>query len=252
ELGQEVPERYPESAQRSTGLPNSVGSLNQSPVGNISRVLNKRGAALDILPSGEWFREPIELGNPVDLCALSGYLSGTSCPNSIQIDLPSQDYSELGSCQFHRSLYVNEDESLRGSRGCAGDMRLTPAPWFVLPPVEEWYYKTKNPDYRPLPPLIEGCQLDGKQMDFIYPNPFQIIYIPKDLDGRHSKVICRLVHREEDMEVYWYLDEKYLGATQGIHDMPIYASYGQHKLSVIDKNGVEAQLSFETLSKDQQ
>ena len=42
--------------------------------------------------------------------------------------------------------------------------------WFVLPPLQEYYYKKQNPFYKPLPKFREDCLGEVKNvMKFLYP-----------------------------------------------------------------------------------
>lgn len=203
---------------------------------------------LDLLPSGPWFSTPMEPGHLVDLCVRSGYIAGRNCPESIQVELPAPDYSAVGTCSFHRMVYITEDEKWQGSQACAGELQMEAKSFFTLPPVQEWYYKVKHADYRVAPPYLPGCQQLTTDMEFIYPQPGQRVYIPVELDGEKGRVICKLAHRDANQEVFWYLDQSYLGSTHSIHEMPINCLGGQHRLLAVDESGAELGIDFEVLS----
>src|SRR5690625_5988334 len=84
-----------------------------------------------------------------------------------------------------------------------------------LPPVEEYYYRRKHPNYRPLPPFKSDClQAGEKLMAFIYPKPRQAVILPKNFKETKNDVVFRLGHRGKATTVYWYLDSEYLGKTR--------------------------------------
>jgi penicillin-binding protein 1C len=203
---------------------------------------------LDLVEVEKWFTMPAATPHQVDLCAVSGQLKGAACELSVMRSLPAPDYSSIGTCRYHHQLYVTADGRFRGDHSCAGSHPLHPESWFVLPPLQEAYYRPLHPDYRSLPALLPGCMVSGQQMEFEYPFRDQQIYIPIDLDGRPSRIICRLAHRDVHAEVYWYVDQEYLGATRDIHEMPVLIGIGSHELLAVDQEGEEIRSRFEVLS----
>jgi penicillin-binding protein 1C len=112
--------------------------------------------------------------------------------------------------------------------------------WFILPPIQEWFYKKRHPEYKTLPPVSPLCddnQTVFKPMEFIYPNTNNPIHLSKQLDGSIGALVLELAHGQTDAIVYWHLDENYLGATQFFHQMSVIPTEGKHLVTVVDQWG---------------
>ena len=118
---------------------------------------------------------------------------------------------------------------------------MTHKSWFVLPPLMEYYYQSKNPLYKTLPPFRNDCTAEGqKSMDFIYPAEAVKVFLPKDFDGEKNTLVLRLVHSIPETKVFWYVDTEFIGTTQSIHEMEIMPQKGVHTITVVDELGNEA------------
>ena len=58
-------------------------------------------------------------------------------------------------------------------------------------------------------------------MEFIYPNQQSTIFLPKDFDGNTNDLILKVAHSKPELELYWYIDNQFVGSTKDIHDMAI-------------------------------
>lgn len=113
--------------------------------------------------------------------------------------------------------------------------------WFILPPVMEWYYKSKHVDYVPVPPLREDCKdANAKpRMAFIYPNEFTKIILTKDFNGKEQPVILKVAHSNPEAELFWYVDDQFLGTTKTFHEQSLVTTNGMHLITVVDEDGNE-------------
>jgi penicillin-binding protein 1C len=82
-------------------------------------------------------------------------------------------------------------------------------------------------------------------MDLIYPNEGLKIYIPKDLNGEYSAAIFEMAHKNPAAEIYWYMDQQFLGNTKRNHKMEIVANQGIHEFVFIDELGNTFQKNIE-------
>jgi len=123
--------------------------------------------------------------------------------------------------------------------------------WFVLPPVQEWYFRNKNPFYKVLPPYRSDCagNAERRNMDIIYPKNNSKIYIPVDLNGKPGSTIFRVAHRNAGTQVYWHIDERFIGTTIQVHQMALSPSRGMHRLTLVDQNGESIVVGFEVISE---
>jgi penicillin-binding protein 1C len=104
----------------------------------------------------------------------------------------------------------------------------------------EWFYKSKRPDYRMLPPYLQGCKSENPQkpMAMLYPRVQNAkVSIPINLDGTPSDIVFEAIHRVTDATIFWHLDEKYVGTTKTFHKLALRPSVGTHILTLVDGDG---------------
>lgn len=197
------------------------------------------------LPGNSWFEEPrIEL-TEVETCTQSGMRSTEWCDKT---EISSIPYAGLQSapCSYHRIVNLSSDGKFRVHANCERISNMKSVSWFVLSPVQEYYYKSKNLSYKPLPPFREDCTNPAlvSTMDLIYPTPHAKIFIPKTLNGQLSSVILEAAHRQAGVSVFWHLDGTFLGMTKSTHRLVVTPDAGQHTLTLIDEQGNILQTSF--------
>ncbi len=192
----------------------------------------------NLLPRSKWFRTPLNDLDEVDVCKVSGHIASEHCPSQKQ--LVPHNSSRTAACPYHKLIHV-DSAGLRVNSSCAEVDVMTARPWFVLPPVMEWYYKSKHLDYSPLPSYRPGCEpAPSQSMDFIYPKDNGKVYLTKDFSGNVQPVVFKAVHSNSKSKLFWYLDKKFLGETQHFHEMPINAASGKYFLTITDESGNEA------------
>ena len=204
------------------------------------------------LPGNPWFDIPYDELKRAAVCRQSGHLKNEMCPewDSIWV-LPSG--MNTMPCPYHMIVHTNPSGSYRVNSGCAEPWEMESSPWFILPPVMEWYYKSKDPSYRVLPPYEEGCRpdIDIAMMQFIYPENGSRIFIPIELDGSPGDAVFELAHRVPGKKVYWHLDEAFLGSTQYHHQLASRPDKGDHWLRAVDEDGNESTVYFTVEGKNE-
>lgn len=202
------------------------------------------------LNGNAWFSKPLPEMIQVVTCAKSGQLYGQFCetPDTVFINKQGQ---VSGVCVFHKSIHVTADKKFRVHSDCESLSKIVHQNWFVLPPVQEYYYKAKNITYKTLPPFRTDCQplQSVVSMDLIYPKPNTRIFIPRDLDGKPESVIFELAHRNAATTVYWHVDGEFIGSTKQVHHMALNPSQGKHTLTLVDDSGETLERDFEVISK---
>ncbi len=198
-----------------------------------------------LLPSTGWFETPYEEMTEIELCVRSGFRAGPDCDET-EIRMVPQAGELMEACPYHRIVHLDRTEQFRVNSSCYETGQMVNAPWFVLPPVMEWYYKRKDPRYRVLPPFLPGCA-DGNEtpMELIYPKETRQVFIPRGLNGQLSRVVFEAAHREAGATIYWHLDDRYLGETSLIHQMEFLAPEGMHTLTLVDSHGNILEKRFE-------
>jgi penicillin-binding protein 1C len=187
------------------------------------------------LPVSGWFEKPVDEMEEIKLCAESGYRPGANCDSLRTVWLPQGSKVEV--CPWHQKVHLNGNGSYRVNSDCYPVSKMIHKNWFVLPPAMEYYYKPRNPLYAILPTMMPGCSDEIESMEFVYPREWNNLFIPTDLDGTPGQLILDLVHRDRNATVFWHLDEKFLGATSGIHQMAVRPEMGWHILNVTDHLG---------------
>jgi penicillin-binding protein 1C len=190
------------------------------------------------LPKSDWFAIPYDDLDQVTICAKSGNLATELCPTTIQHVPFSENEHQL--CSYHKIIHLDSSENFRVNASCENPDKMIAKSWFVLPPVMEWYYKSKNADYMVLPPFREDCQpSENYQMDFIYPKADSKIYLTKNFEGELQPIILKVAHSNPRTTLHWYLDRTYLGQTKDFHEMPLKAKTGIYYVTVVDDNANE-------------
>jgi penicillin-binding protein 1C len=155
------------------------------------------------------------------------------------------------SCTFHQLIHLSPDERFRVNSNCADLSEMVHKTWFVLPPIQEWYFKNKHHDYKTLPPFKPGCgQEEIPSMELIYPRDVVRIYIPVQLDGSRSRVVFEAAHRKPETSIYWHLDDQFITVTRYIHQVELLPSNGWHVITLVDEQGETIRKRFLVLDKE--
>jgi penicillin-binding protein 1C len=203
-----------------------------------------------LLSNSGWFLQPYDEMQKVAVCHHSGYRALAICAEKDSVWIPIAGLKSQP-CPYHQIVHLDHTGRFRVTEDCESPSDMKHQSWFVLPPAQEWYYKSKNHQYTSLPPFKENCNGTTKNtvMDFIYPKKSTQIYIPVELDGNNGNAIFQLAHRDASALIYWHLDEDYIGSTRQFHKMALNPKEGKHVLAVVDENGERMELNFEIISK---
>ncbi len=143
-------------------------------------------------------------------------------------------------CPFHMLVNVEATENYQVNTACERLENIKQKSWFVLPPLMEYYYKDKNPFYKPLPKFRNDCLGETKtSMKFIYPSEKSTIFLPKNFDGQKNELVLKVAHSNNDAKLFWYLDTVFIGVTEEKHEFSINLNTGSYVISVTDNFGNE-------------
>jgi len=203
-----------------------------------------------LLHPGERFLPPYDDLEKVAVCHKSGYRAGLYCEEIDSVRIPLAGL-KTESCPYHRLVHLDKNAQYRVNSSCYAISDMIHQNWFVLPPAIEWYYKSKNPSYKTLPPMRAGCTDENpvKNMELIYPHENIIVYVPTNLDGSKSEVVFEAAHRKPSITIFWHLDNQYIGQTKNIHQLGLNPGEGKHLLTLVDENGETIYKSFEVVVK---
>jgi len=206
----------------------------------------------DILPDAEsWFPVPEADMVKAEVCMESGYLASVNCEHPSEEFIPANG-NRTDVCPFHKIIHLDKSGKFRVDASCEDLENIVTKSWFILPPAVENYYKRKNASYKYLPPYRSDCKSDANEernMELIYPFKNTKIYVPVELDGTLGKTVFEAAHRDKNAVIFWYVDTKLVGQTQGIHQLELSPETGEHILTLIDRKGEKIVKKFEILGK---
>ncbi len=208
----------------------------------------------DLVPGTAWFDPPFDDLVKLEVCSKSGYRATSLCERDT-LWMPTSGIN-VDACPYHRLVHIDSMMQYQLNTDCASLDQMVHKPWFVLPPVEEYFYRFRDPGYRPLPPLHPDCRQKGNEegaspLQLIYPKDKTTIYIPIDLDGKESRTVFKAAHRRPETKVFWYIDKEYLGNTEHFHQMELNPPEGEHLLTLVDAEGNRVQQYFEIIPRAQ-
>ncbi|MDA7803499.1 penicillin-binding protein 1C [Crocinitomix sp.] len=200
------------------------------------------------LPQSEWFYEPYDELAKVSICQKTGYRANEACEAVKLAYIPKKSLKTMA-CPYHEYLFLDSSATYQINASCYPMIYSTKRSWFILPAVAEYYYKNRDPNFKKPPELFPGCTGEDadRQLAILYPKSNSQIYIPLNFDEVNESIFFEATHVNQNMNLYWHLDDKYLGSTHHIHQFSVMPSTGSHTLSIIDEKGNQAQVKFEVV-----
>ena len=134
---------------------------------------------------------------------------------------------------------------------CEPIAKMITTAWFVLPPVQEYYFKAKNITYQSLPLYRKDCISPSSipSLDLVYPKFNAKIFIPRELDGSMGSTVFEATHRNQKAVIYWHMDGNFLQTTKNQHRLAFIPSPGSHILTLMDDRGEVVERPFSVISK---
>lgn len=189
------------------------------------------------LPKTTWFKLPSNGFLRSEICSFSGMRAHSDCPQT-QLENISVASTRSNLCSFHKKIYLDTTQQFRVNSSCYPVHLMKEFVPIDLSPTVAFFYKKIQPNYREIPPWLPTCQLAQRNtIDIIYPSPNQKIFIPKNLDSTISPPIFEAAHQQANQAIYWYLNDQYLGTTNGAHKMEVNVPPGTYQLVLTDKLG---------------
>ncbi|HEX8059469.1 MAG TPA: penicillin-binding protein 1C, partial [Cyclobacteriaceae bacterium] len=109
-----------------------------------------------LLSQNTWFQKPQSELEKIAVCSLSGARTSEWCTTTDTI-LIAKAGLRTAACANHKRVHLSSDHKFRLHAGCEQLDNIVSENWFVLPPVQEYYYRNHHISYRALPPFRKGC-----------------------------------------------------------------------------------------------
>lgn len=204
-----------------------------------------------LLKTDKWFEIPYDEMAKADICLQSGHRATQLC-EPVETKWIPKSGLKTPPCPYHKLIHLDASEKYRVNSECENVNNMVHRNWFILPPSEELYYKSKNPTYRELPPFRKDCiGSSTNSMDLIYPKQPSKIYVPVELDGKTGKTVFEVAHRRKNATIFWHLDDRYIGSTNNFHQMGLSPEPGLHTLTLVDDEGETITQKFEIVKKEE-
>ena len=204
----------------------------------------------NLLPPTSTFRMPYDDLLKVNVCKKSGYRASHYCEETDSVFIPVTN-KKTGACPYCKLIHLTKDRRFQTRIDCEPTGELISENRFILPPVIEWYYKPRHPEYKPLPPIKSGCESAeiSLPMDFIYPPLKTAVYVPTGLDGNLSRIVLKVVHRNPQANIYWNFNNEYIGSTKNQHQFEVLPVNGINTVTIVDDEGNNLTRRFRCLSE---
>ncbi|MBS1505590.1 MAG: penicillin-binding protein 1C [Bacteroidetes bacterium] len=202
-----------------------------------------------LLPGNSWFGLPLSEMEKIAVCQNSGHRATVLCESPDTVLVPRMGLV-TPPCPYHKKIFLTSDRKFRVHSGCEAIARMREESWFVLPPIQEFYFKQKNISYKPLPPLRSDCSNASAMvsMDLIYPKPSAKVFVPYELDGTKGNALFEATHRNPKATLFWHIDGQFFAATTRSHKLPIRLDDGVHTLLIVDDVGESLTREFTIIS----
>lgn len=174
------------------------------------------------------------------ICTLSGLSASNSCPE-VQMQLVPIEMNSMKICNYHKKVYLSNNLQFQVCSSCWSKYGKIEQDLLIYPPDIAYYLRLNGQYVDNIKPHAPDCSnyVSANSTKIIYPNLSSKLFLPRDYDGTLQAVICKLATNKAVEEVYWYLNDIYLGSTTDKHQMAIKFKKGENTLKVIDNIGGE-------------
>lgn len=196
-----------------------------------------------------WDTAPTGL-RTIQVCSHSGLLPGPHCAHRTSVEIPAPAEPDR-TCPYCQTITCDSSCEHRIHADCAKLNELQPSHAFVLPPAMSWFYRQHDAAYSDPPPWRDDCRpgttTRQSAMACLSPKEGGSIYVPLELDEKRGRAVFEATHTRSDAVIFWHLDRVYLGQTSGFHRFEVAPDPGEHRLTLIDDQGVRLVRRFTVL-----
>ena len=198
-----------------------------------------------------WFDEPLFDLVDVECCAASGYPAGPYCADTFRAKRPRSAYVS-GMCPYHRRFLVDK---ATGREVCSLCWTGVDTEWvtrFVVPPLVKDIFAGTGRRADDVPLHSASCPdfQEDDRMALVYPVEGIKIFVPRDFDGVHERIVFTAKHERSATHLFWYLNGRLVGETAGAHECSVDLPPGEYTLTVQDETGLSRSARFSAYRKE--
>ncbi|WP_258101168.1 penicillin-binding protein 1C [Marinoscillum pacificum] len=200
---------------------------------------------LNILPSDDWFEPNPKEYSTIKICKQTGFYASEHCPESEE-ELAPKNMKPMKVCEFHKAHLIENNHIVCSH--CWKGNQVTKV-FLSYPPDVSYYLRQNGGLIESIPTHNPSCPTRNESdiLEIIYPLDEANIIVTRDFDGTYQPVVSRVATRYTNRELFWYLDNEYLGSTIEQASLPLKLRSGQHLLTVTDPEGNRDQVSFSVI-----
>jgi penicillin-binding protein 1C len=204
----------------------------------------------NVLPSKErsaWFEANPHDFVKIKICEKTGFYASENCDDVAVVQAPVH-MRPLKTCEFHKSYQVDRESGYAVCSRCWSANRTETHVLKYSPDVN--YYLRRNGNLTEVEPAHNPACKSGLEKDMIqiiYPLNQANIFIPKDFDGEYEPLIGRFASQFPEREVFWYLDDSFIGSTINKPSLPLRLDAGTHRLTLVDIMGNRDHVDFSVI-----
>ncbi len=189
-----------------------------------------------------WFEYPVNEATQLLICSKSGQKANHYCTNTTEEYVPKNG-EDSAPCGYCHTISLDSSMQFQVTGSDYPPLDRVQKTFFTLHPIQAYYYKKKHADYEPLPPSIKATG----ELALIYPIHNAKIYLPKKDSNTRSQLVLKGRSDQDDDNLFWTLDDQFVGTTNGLHELPIAPEAGIHELMVANASGNRKKIMFEVL-----
>lgn len=201
---------------------------------------------LNVLPKSEkdWFTKDEADFVPIKLCKETGFYANEYCQNVEVTDAP-RHMKPMRICPFHQSMIVDVNSGLVVCSHCWSDAKSAQS-FLTYPPDVNYYLRQNGGLIEDIPRHNPHCptRQENDMLQIIYPLDQANIIATRDFNGTLQPVIGRVASQVQDRELFWYLNDSFLGSTVDQPSLPLKLRSGDHQLRVVDSEGNSDRVKF--------
>lgn len=226
------------------------GNPNLSGAGSAGPLLFDIVNYLDVDPQHPWFEfEEYDFQQAI-ICKETGFVTGPYCDHRDTTWVPA-NMKSLKLCPYHKNVYVDKSEHHTVCSYC-WDNDHHSKHYLVFPAEVNTELRKRGHLAQILPSHNSKCKKIAADHPLYieYPRDSARVWIPRDFNGEYQKLVVKIAHNNFEKNIFWYLDDIYLGETKQKNNLAITVNNGWHNITVKDQDGYIETACFYVKAKE--